>query len=396
MCSLFLAVYMGVYIIMQQKQEIWVKNYKPGKYRVCFLHTRDKWFVIEADSPEQARKIAKSQEKILIVKDDKTLLFGEFAKDFYNPRGEWAKYIERKGRQPYGGYYQRYQMCLNRYVLPRFSAVSMVLMTPVEIDEWLTDLCSYSTGKPLAARTKNIILTSISHIFDYAKFKGLVEKNPIDDIKLFTGSSPRPPFSRDEIARLFPESEVIHEIWPNLTWLCFYLILRDTGLRTGEALALDWANYSRQHHCFAIVQKFEQSTNRILSGTKTGVARAVVVTKRTAEFLAKLQKKQGKDSGLIFTLDGVKPYSENNVCDRLKDALERAGIPRIVNGRARTPYSFRHSFVTNALSASLNPDEVALLAGHSRQVQQGYNHPTNQHLFNRIKHLREQVEKLYT
>lgn len=382
---------------MRKKEDILVKNYNEGKFRVAYAHTPGKWYVIHAGSREQARAVARAKEKIFAGESAvENLLFGKFAQDFFNPQGEWAQLLHKKGRRPYGGYYKRLNNDLVHYILPRWGATPMNLIEPVMIDEWLSELKSYRHGRELAPRSKNQVMSAMKHIFEYAKYKGVIERNPIDYIKQFHGEGVRAVFSPQEIQAMFPidENELRH-IWPNLTHICFFLILRDAGLRPGEALALDWANYSDQFKCFAIVQKFEQSTNRILPGTKTGVSRAVPITGRTAKYLAQLKKQQGKDEGLIFSKNGIKPFSENSVVDRLNDAMARAGIPRFVNGQGRTPYSFRHAFVTNALSANLHPDEVALLAGHSRQVQKGYNHPTNDHLFNRIKHLRDQVERLY-
>lgn len=380
----------------RKREDILVKTYpRPGHRRIQYAGTNE-WIVVPGNTPAEARAFAEKNKAYLLGTRLGEDLLGSFAKDFYNPQGEWATYTQAKGRRPYGGYYRRLAGLLHYYVLPQFGSMSMHALDSLTIDKWVGGLQSVRKGTPLAADTKNQILTTIRHIYDYAKYKGIVDRNPVDYIKPYHGHKSRPAFLPEEIERMFPWDEAeLRRIWPNLTWLCFYLILRDTGLRTGEALALDWHNYSATYQCFAIVQKFESSTGRVLPGTKTGVTRAVVVSKRTAGYLAQLYKEQAKETGLIFTGDGKKPYCENNVCDRLKDALERAGIPRFVDGQGRTPYSFRHAFVTNMLSTSLDAREVALLAGHSPQMQANYNHPTNDHLFKRINHLRDQVEKLY-
>ena len=379
--------------MMKKSQEIWVKSYKPGKFRVQFKHSPGKWFVVRASSVAEARSVARTQERYLIYKAVHQVTFSEFAKGFFNKNGDWAKYIESKGASPWTGYYPRLTGLLNNYILPEWGPIALEHITSAGLDKWLQSLKSVRTGRPLSADTKNHVISALNSIFKYAVYQEIIQKNPAAEIRPFRGGETRPVFSREEIRQLFPNDKAeMNRIWPNPIWRCFFLVLRDTGLRTGEALALDWANYSPEFQAFAIVQKYEACSGKILPGTKTGRPRAVSVTNKTAKVLKELPQRPG----LIFSQDGKKAYSEHNVCDRLRDALEKAGIPRYIDGKARTPYSFRHSFVTNALSAALDPDEVALLAGHSRQVQKGYNHPTNHHLFNKIRHLREHVEKLYS
>lgn len=373
---------------------IYVKKYKPGKFRVSFLHTPGKWFVIRAHSPENARDVAKKQESWLLGNASKGIRFGDFANDFYNQNGVWAKYIESKGHSPYGMYYQRLHGYLNNYVLPKFAHMFIDEIDAVTIDSWLMTIKSIKKNEDAAPATRNQILTTMSHIFDYAKYKGILDKNPVKNIKTFRGGKSRPAFALSEIKALFPENEeTALNIWPNRLWLTFFLVMRDTGLRTGETLALDWQNYSCEYQCFAVVQKYESSTGRILPGTKTGATkkRAVAITNRTAAVIQLLQKEQGR-GGLIFSQDGQKPYTENNVIHRFRYAMERAGIPRVVDGQSRTPYSFRHSFVTNMLSTDLDARDVAVLSGHGIEMQSTYNHPTNNHLYKRIVSLREKIE----
>lgn len=151
-------------------------------------------------------------------------------------------------------------------------------------------------------------------------------------------------------------------------------ILRYTGMRPAEALALQWSDIDFSKHQIAVQRAFEFEGNTPkVKTTKTGKSRTVPLTDALAEML----KKEKKKGLLIITRDGS-PFTKSmfnrlsdRILSRINTALGGNEKMNVLNGLSL--YSFRHTFATmlyyNAvIPGYISTKKAAAILGHSEQM----------------------------
>lgn len=152
----------------------------------------------------------------------------------------------------------------------------------------------------------------------------------------------------------------------NVTMYTLFLVLAYTGMRKGEAYALQWNDIDFINHTIDI-NKTRSKTGVGTPKTKNSY-RTIVIDKQVTKQLETYRKycielflkegKQVKDDAMIFideeTLNLVGLSSVNHALNR---AIERAKIKRI------TPHGLRHTHATIVLNSNMNKDlKVKLIA----------------------------------
>ncbi len=103
---------------------------------------------------------------------------------------------------------------LTTYILPKFGNRVLSTLNQVEIENWLVDLHSDTTKKPLSNQTKNHILYTFRIILREAHREALVPFNCLSNIEpLALQAKSRDTFTRKELKKLFPsDSEALMAI----------------------------------------------------------------------------------------------------------------------------------------------------------------------------------------
>jgi hypothetical protein len=165
-------------------------------------------------------------------------------------------------------------------------------------------------------------------------------------------------------------------------WVRFHLI---TGLRPGvEGTTLRFRDVE------FIDGQTPHYVVRVQQG-KTG-SRAVVVDMRLKEVTNSIeaQHPDPKPDACLW----VKPNGEptTRFGEGLKAVLKELGLSRNANGLVRTPYSMRHSFITDAIQRGVNLSMLADNAGNSvEQISAHYDHVIHtQHAAELLKGIRGQ------
>lgn len=142
--------------------------------------------------------------------------------------------------------------------------------------------------------------------------------------------------------------------WGPLWWL-----LATSGLRPGEALALEWKDLEGDR--LRITKSLSRTeTGGIAVGpTKTNTMRSVVLPKATVDLLHRARAEQNPKRPLMFATRVGTPFNVNNVASIFKTTSEALGMPRV------TLYSLRHAHATDLLSRGVNPKIVSERLGHS-------------------------------
>lgn len=140
-----------------------------------------------------------------------------------------------------------------------------------------------------------------------------------------------------------------------------------TGARIGEACALGWHDINF-HVEKAMISKSVQWGRRkgtetfIQSYTKTGEPREVPLTAALINVLTEW-KSLSRGQGLIFSNDGVTPYSFRAIQYAYNLAFETTGV------KWRSTHILRHTFSTDFLRATKDFMSLAKILGHANTRQ---------------------------
>lgn len=251
---------------------------------------------------------------------------------------------------------QRYD-CAWRNQVSYFKNRYIDEITRSEIKQWVNSLSSLS---PKSVRTA---LSILSLIYDEAVDDETVDKNLCKDLKLPKLQPYEPnPFSNKEINLLLENSD---------GWFKNLLaILFQTGMRIGEALALNWADIKQD---YIIVSK--SIREGVITDTKTRQIRQVPIFNELRPFL----KDQKFNSGL-----GVRVFPNTSGAICLRDKW--LSLLKICEMEHRILYQTRHTFAINALDSGMfKVSQIAKIMGHN----------STQMLFQKYaKFIKSETEKL--
>ena len=194
-----------------------------------------------------------------------------------------------------------------------------------------------------------------------------------------------------------------------------FLILMHTGMRIGEALALQWRDinfdekYLRVYKTLNRVKLYYDKQGKrltepyyitqITSPKKKKSVRLIPLPDIAIEAFRNWKEKQDQDKkalgkkwgaenellekypGLIFTTStgmSYLPVNAEDECERIKNIVNKQeSLVAKKEGREAemlevTPHSFRHTFVTRCVQSGMGPATVGKISGHSTQKMTEY------------------------
>ena len=320
---------------------------KCSRWRVIFYNPttqKQEWFTVEgrrseAEAFERQQKEKLARGTYIARAERKT--FAEVAVSFIKDR-------EMRGRR--GGTLSGYQNVLRRYLLPHFGPWEVGKIRRADIIKRLDEL--HDTGT--SAQTCNRIIRTAKAILFFAFECELVDRNVAQRLRLYERvdgerKASRGAFTEAEVQALLAAARPHERVLIGL--LCF------TGLRPGEAYALDWAQVNLDAGSLAVVRSWD---GKQFQKPKTAAGERVVpLSSWLVEELRTYRADGG--SGLVFCTRSGKPLSASNLRrDVWLPLKKRAGV------RDLDLYSLRHSFATLARTAGEASFNVARALGHSK------------------------------
>ena len=181
-------------------------------------------------------------------------------------------------------------------------------------------------------------------------------------------------FSKEELVRIEDVAAITYqsgEVRYKHVW--FFILLANTGLRAGEAIALTWDNvdlekgfiYVRKNA--SVVQDRSHDSEKrykvIITTVKTKNGERVVPcnakAKQALEWMRSYQETHHIKSKYVDCNDKGELLSQQTLPKILKAILFAANVPY------RSVHSFRHTFATNLIQAGVDVKVVSQLLGHS-------------------------------
>ena len=188
-------------------------------------------------------------------------------------------------------------------------------------------------------------------VFDYAIKMNIITDNPMRKVKL-----PKRKETINEVNKFYNTDELKHffdcvKDYGNMKYLAFFRLLAFTGMRKGEALALNWSdidfNKKQVHITKGVV--LDENEIPIISTTKTKKSvRTVSLDDESLAILRKWKLEQAKElmsiginslnkHQLLFTYDNNKLYRPSYSNCWLEQIIKKYNLKKI------TMHGFRHS-----------------------------------------------------
>lgn len=180
-------------------------------------------------------------------------------------------------------------------------------------------------------------------------------------------------FSKEELTRIENVAAITYqsgEVRYRHTW--FFLLLANTGLRAGEAIALRWDNIDLDKGFIHVKQNAsvvkcrdgkENKYQVVITTVKTKTGNRIVPCNEKAlqalRALQDYQKSHHIHSDYVDCNDKGELLSQQTLPKILKAILKAADVPY------RSVHSFRHTFATNLIQAGVDVKVVSQFLGHS-------------------------------
>lgn len=243
-------------------------------------------------------------------------------------------------------WYKKYLQSFNEL----FGLLGALDVKPFHVTRWLDSHPKWKTSRRCAA-------ISLKRAYNWCEEEGLIPTNPMKKVR-------KPPAVRRE--RILAPSERIEIVTAirDKEFRDFVFALQETGCRPGEVARVTAANVDLDNGVWIF--------NQHKTKKKTGKPRIIYLTPGMVELTKKLMLEF--PDGPLFRgpkRAGRKPYSKNAIRCRFRRLRKK--LPHL---KGVIAYTYRHSYITDALERGVPVASIAELAGHKdlRMIQEHYGH----------------------
>ena len=253
--------------------------------------------------------------------------FEDVAQDYLNTLD-----VKRSKSMSYAG-------LLNKYWIPQFQGKPLASITAPDIKRVLA-------GHQVSNKTKKNALAVLSSIMAHAE----IHPNPCRQVKIRRNQkAPVERYTPSERETLLGALKGDYQV--------FFAIMFGCGLRTGEALALTWADYDGE----SLDINKQVVRRRLEKSTKTSVRRKVFVPQWVRKYINGLPSRFSGD--YIFPNQYGRHHQD---ADRFNEQWMKAHKRTRI--RYRIPYVCRHTRAAELLSAGASPAAAAKQLGHTTEI----------------------------
>ena len=227
-------------------------------------------------------------------------------------------------------------------------------------------------GEPYNKTTIKHHFNTLRNILEYAARLHYIDADPCKDL----GVKEKPKSKKTEIEFL-PSKTAYRFIQAldeePLYWRCYFNIVITTGLRRGEALALQWRDIDHDKMIIHVERNVTRDTNsenhRHVGETKSEEKADVPMMPRVSEMIKALQKEQEEkydikilpnSTAFLFCAadDIYKTAYPTEPTRMMRKITQRHNLPSV------SPHDLRHTAATLALEAGANLKQVQTLLRH--------------------------------
>ena len=230
---------------------------------------------------------------------------------------------------------------------------------PIHVQTWQLKL-----AKDYSPNYVRIIQGMLSLAFDRAIILGLAKKNPARMVGNIKSKKVKVDFWTLEEFQKVISLLYKGDYYEHYLFICFWLLFT-TGLRIGEAAALQWEDIDFESGIISVTKTlyYKSMNEYTFVDPKTSASiRTVVIDKDTIRELKdwmEVQKKVLKDCNFVLSYSGI-PTSKHTLPRALEKLAGLAGVHRI------KIHALRQSHVALLISMGVNPLIVKDRLGHEK------------------------------
>ena len=255
-----------------------------------------------------------------------------------------------------------YQRNLDVHILPVLGDFLMVDITPAMISKLLLDFQKNGHAHASAVKLYNIL----NGIFQMAFLDDTIKANPMLKVKRPAPRKEEKAQNESEKAYTVQQLRYILQCLENesLKWRCYVSLVADTGIRRGEACALEWADIDWANSAITVRRnaQYTPQAGVYITSPKNGKSRTVDVGPDVLQLLQQLRLEQaGKAlSKYVFTQehnpDVMNPQTPTRY---FKKFGQRYGVEDF------HPHKLRHTSASLAITNGADVVSVSERLGHS-------------------------------
>ena len=276
----------------------------------------------------------------------------------------WLHNVAKRKVQPttwHGSYRQK----VTDLICPWFERTVLADLCEEDVEEWhaqLEAMISERTGRPLSASTIGQCHRIFSTAIKEAVKRGRLPRNPVSNVT--------PPSPGEPVLDLPSEADIRRVLARCASWPggARWVLAITTGLRQGEALALEWKrDVSVRPPASVTVRRAAARVQgeRVVKDPKSAESRRSVPLAAVAvRALIQHRKTQITNiaNDLVFTNAKGGPVHPRADWQDWQDLLADLGLPRY------RVHDCRHVYATMLLEAGVDPRVVQAMLGHSTGV----------------------------
>ncbi len=246
--------------------------------------------------------------------------------------------------------------------------------------------------------------------FEYAVVSRMINFNPTTGVEMPREENVKVKkktiqmFTEEELAQIEKVAEIKYTNGePRFRHTWFFILIANTGLRAGEAIALRWDNVDLENKLIHVtenasyVQDREGSTGykyeTIITSVKTKSGNRTIPCNETAmkalHWLKEYQETHGLNSDYVDCNKHGGMLKHSSLINLLRPILKEAKVP------LRGCHAFRHSFATRLIEAGVDAKTVSQLLGHTsvNVTYDIYIHPNMEHAIDAVNLLDKKNEE---
>lgn len=246
-----------------------------------------------------------------------------------------------------------YEGLLERSLNPSFGNMPISEIRPMHIEQWKASTIRQGISKSRFHKH----WTTLRMVFQYCAKNEMIEKDPMQYIKRSSKAFRAPKnhstkyYSKNEVAAILTHSEGWFRAFMHTLFL--------TGMRTGEAMGLQWKDIDFKKRQITIEHSLKKGQ---LKSTKTGTTRVVDMAVLLHDELQVHYANRRSDHFVFPSTSSLKPFYEPKtiVNYHLKPLLKMLSI------EYKTLYATRHSFASNLVLNNAPMTYVQKMLGHTK------------------------------